>query len=91
MRQNSTTLDSGTELYGVKWYSGGVRGRRLADGRPGLAHGTFSGPPLARLEMLHLARLNGSQGRFGWLAPGLRRGGPVDWGAPPPRARATQG
>ena len=55
----------GTELYGVKWHFGVVRGRRLATGCPGLTLGASSGQPWARLGMLKLARLNGSHGRFG--------------------------
>ncbi len=53
------------QLYGVKSHSAVVRGRRLAAGRPGLTLGVSSGPPWARLQMLHLACLNGSPGRFG--------------------------
>ena len=71
-----------TELYGVKLHSAVVRRRRLAAGSPGLALGAFSGPPWARLGMLHLACPNGSQGRFGWLTPGLRRGDPPPEGHP---------
>ena len=69
--RNMIMLGSETVLYGVKQHSGVARRRRLVPGSPGLALGAFSGPPLARLVMLHLARLNGSQGRLGWLAPGL--------------------
>ncbi len=83
VRQNMTMPGSETQLYAVKWHSAVVRGRRLAADRPGFTLGVFSGPPWARLGMLHLARLNGSQGRFGWLTPGLRRGDPVRLGCPP--------
>ena len=61
----------GTELCGVKQHCGVVRGRRLAAGHPGLALGAFSGPPCARLGMLHLGCQNGSPARFGRAGAGL--------------------
>ncbi len=74
MCQNMTMPGPETELCGVKWHFGVVRGRRLAAVRPGVTLGAFNGPPWARVGMSHLACLNGSPGRFGWLGPRLRRG-----------------
>ncbi len=49
---------------------------------PRLTLGAFGGPPWARLQMLHLACLNGSPGRLGRAGPGLGRGVPRGGGWP---------
>ena len=63
-----TMVGPESELYGVEWHSGVAQQWRPAPGRPGLALGAFGGPPWSRLQLLHLACLNGSQGIFGRLA-----------------------
>ena len=64
VRQHITMLGPAKELYGVKWHSGVVRGRRPAAGVLGCACGPFGGRPWDQLQSSNLATLSSAPGVF---------------------------